>query len=50
MSVPGMTINELMNTDCMDVDEILLSEPKIKKEKKKVMSMEDFLNSQKGGR
>lgn len=50
MSMPGMTINDLMQTDCLDVDEILLSEPKEQKEVKKVMSMEDFLKRAKGGR
>lgn len=50
MSMPGMTINDLMQTDCLDVDEILLSEPKEQKETKKIMSMEDFLRTMKGGR
>lgn len=42
-----MTINDLMGTECLDVDEILLTAEK--KEKEKVVSMESFLKTMKGG-
>lgn len=46
MNVPGMTINDLMGTDCLDVDEIFLNkEPK----EKQIISMEEFFKNQKGG-
>lgn len=45
MTIPGMTIRDLMNTDCLDVDEILLTAPK-KQKQKKVRPLSDLV---KGG-
>lgn len=41
-----MTIRDLMNTDCMDIDEILLKDNKPKKKRKKIEPLESLV---KGG-
>lgn len=50
-NLPGWTITDLMKTDCIDIDEILLkSDNKEKtKKKKEIRPLSDLVNGSKGG-
>ena len=45
----GWTIRDFMNTDCLDIDEILLKAPKKKKTKKKKQEVRPLIELVKRG-
>lgn len=49
-TISGMTIRDLMETDCLDVDEILLKSPaKKQKKKKNVRPLWELVKGKEGG-
>lgn len=49
-NLPGWTISDVMKTDCIDIDEILLKTDKKEKSKKKkqIKPLSDLVNGPKG--